>query len=243
MVTDSGKDSSINWKWFGIAFGLIALAMILLLLILPRVLLNKGPELIIVKSIGAPVKIKPTDSGGKTVDHQSLLVFEMLKNGFNVSNDFETLRPNSTHPEPPPISVDENNGSDGLMASQHEGEKETKTLAIKSITLPHNLTSDKQAKNKKKAISNVDDPLFVVQLAAFRNEAKAGEVANLLSEKHNSRLKRMRLETMRFDTGADGVFYRVVSSPLSRLVAEEVCARVRQSGQDCFLRKFRLDSK
>jgi cell division septation protein DedD len=78
----------------------------------------------------------------------------------------------------------------------------------------------------------------VIQLAAFRSDEKANEIASLLSEKHSSRLQGVRLQTMRLDTGSNGVFFRVVSTPMSRAEAENTCTKLRRAGQDCFLRKF-----
>ncbi len=78
----------------------------------------------------------------------------------------------------------------------------------------------------------------MIQLAAFRNDEKAKEIASLLSEKHSSRLQGVRLQTMRLDTGSNGVFFRVVSAPMSRAEAENTCTKLRRAGQDCFLRKF-----
>ena len=73
----------------------------------------------------------------------------------------------------------------------------------------------------------------MIQLAAFKSAEKAEEIANLLSEKHSSRLESI-LQTMRLDTGANGIFFRVVSPPLPRSVAETACAKLRRAGQDCF---------
>ena len=78
----------------------------------------------------------------------------------------------------------------------------------------------------------------MIQLAAFRSAEKAEEIASLLSAKHGSRLDGIKLQTMRLDTGANGIFFRVVSPPLPRAEAETACTNLRRAGQDCFLRKF-----
>ena len=78
----------------------------------------------------------------------------------------------------------------------------------------------------------------MIQLAAFRIAEKAEEIASLLSVKHSSRLDGIKLKTMRLDTGANGIFFRVVSPPLPRVEAEIACTSLRRAGQDCFLRKF-----
>jgi hypothetical protein len=48
----------------------------------------------------------------------------------------------------------------------------------------------------------------------------------------------VQLQTIRLDTGSNGVFFRVASAPMSRTEAENTCKKLRRAGQDCFLRKF-----
>ena len=83
-----------------------------------------------------------------------------------------------------------------------------------------------------------DDPLYLVQLAAFRDAAKAREQAGLLNGKHRDRLDGAELGTMKHDNGDDGVFWRVVSEPLPRVEADSICTALKRAGQDCILRKF-----
>ena len=82
-----------------------------------------------------------------------------------------------------------------------------------------------------------DEPLYMIQLAAFRDAKKASEMARILSEKHKTRLNNVDLETMKVDTGSNGIFHRIVSIPLPRQDADKICGILRRSGQDCFLRK------
>lgn len=95
---------------------------------------------------------------------------------------------------------------------------------------------------KRVVVIEGDAPLYMIQLAAFRDQNKALEIAGILTEKHKKRLGSWQLETMRVDTGTNGVFHRVVSEPLQRNAADQLCAVLRRAGQDCFLRKY-LPSK
>ena len=118
------------------------------------------------------------------------------------------------------------------------------SVAADNTILP--LKQDQKSQNhlktrrnyKKLLIKQTDEPVFVIQLAAFRSVEKAEEIASLLSAKHSSRLDGIQLRTMRLDTGASGIFFRVVSPPLPRAEAETSCTNLRRAGQDCFLRKF-----
>ena len=102
---------------------------------------------------------------------------------------------------------------------------------------------DTTSKIKKRVIViEGDEPLYMIQLAAFRNTEKATEMAKILSQKHKSRLQDVDLETMSVDTGSNGIFYRIVSAPLPRPDADKICGVLRRSGQDCFLRKYTAPS-
>ena len=93
-------------------------------------------------------------------------------------------------------------------------------------------------KPPKRVAVGGDDPLYLVQLAAFRDAAKAREQAGLLNGKHKERLDGAELGTMKHDNGDDGVFWRVVSEPLPRVEADRICSALKRAGQDCILRKF-----
>ena len=93
-------------------------------------------------------------------------------------------------------------------------------------------------KPPKRVAVEGDDPLYLVQLAAFRDAAKAREQAGLLNGKHKDRLDGAELGTMKHDNGDHGVFWRVLSEPLPRVKADRICSALKRAGQDCILRKF-----
>ena len=119
--------------------------------------------------------------------------------------------------------------------------KPTKPAAAKPAAAKAD--KDTTSKIKKRVIViEGDEPLYMIQLAAFRNAEKATEMAKILSQKHKSRLQNVDLETMSVDTGSNGIFYRIVSAPLPRPDADKICGVLRRSGQDCFLRKYTAPS-
>ena len=97
---------------------------------------------------------------------------------------------------------------------------------------------DKSTLKKRVVVIEGDEPLYMIQLAAFRDAKKADEMAKILFEKHKSRLKSVNLKTMTIDAGSNGIFHRIVSAPLPRQDADKMCGILRRSGQDCFLRKY-----
>jgi hypothetical protein len=242
--------SKLIWLVFlGIIIGLGAIGGFV---IWPQLSLKTPADVIIVKAVDGPIKVKPLDPGGATVAHQDLLVIDMLKNGVVNTDELETLRPVLSSPEPPPIdggkpenATDQASLQTGNMATADKvpaPASEAGNASTPSVTTPK-ADAAKPKPKPEKTIAQAptkqgDGPAFVIQLAAFRSAEKAEEIANLLSEKHSSRLESIKLQTMRLDTGANGIFFRVVSPPLPRLVAETACAKLRRAGQDCFLRKF-----
>ena len=104
-------------------------------------------------------------------------------------------------------------------------------------------TPKPNAATAPRVVPSDDEPFYIVQLAAFRDAGKAVEQAGLMSQKHASRLNGATLGTMKIDTGENGVFWRVVSEPLPRADADNLCANLKRAGQDCILRKFNVLSE
>jgi len=245
MESDSTQTNKSKWAWFAFGAIVIALAAMVVVVVWPPLSLKTPTDVIVVKAIDGAIKVKPADPGGMTVPHQDLLVIDLLKSGGADTGEVETLQPRASAPEPPPISAGKTDSAAADPApdsatpaapdapdAADAGSENAAAIQKKTVKAP----SVKPA--TKPAIKQSDGPVFVIQLAAFRSDEKANEIASLLSEKHSSRLQGVRLQTMRLDTGSNGVFFRVVSAPMSRAEAENTCTKLRRAGQDCFLRKF-----
>jgi hypothetical protein len=116
-----------------------------------------------------------------------------------------------------------------------------------------NADSDTDTDTNKTASSGVPIPMagknltrpdesktsfYRIQLAAFKNEGKAMQVAAVLMNKHNSRLDQVSIGVMLHDAGEQGVFYRVVTDPMPRANANKLCNTLKSVGQDCILRSW-----
>ena len=295
MSDEDQQVSGVNWGWFVILASIIAIVGGTTYFLLPSLISKTVTDITVVKAIDAPIKVKPLDPGGEAVDHQDLLVVDILKGGNKADDQTETLRPTSPSPEPPPVAeaetaaktilepplaTSEGAATAGDKATANRGEDAAKKLLPKAKPAPKPVTKtaadrdaagkdatgadtktaktsnkptkpaaakpasakadkDTTSKIKKRVIViEGDEPLYMIQLAAFRNAEKATEMAKILSQKHKSRLQNVDLETMSVDTGSNGIFYRVVSAPLPRPDADKICGVLRRSGQDCFLRKY-----
>ena len=239
MESDSTQTNKSKWAWFAFGVAVVALAAMIIVVVWPPLSLKTPAEVIVVKAIDGAIKVKPADPGGMAVAHQDLLVIDMLKSGLADTGEVETLQPRASAPEPPPISAGK---TDSAAADPAPDSATPAATDVKSenaaATQKKTVKAPSVKPAAKPAIKQSDGPVFVIQLAAFRNDEKAKEIASLLSEKHSSRLQGVRLQTMRLDTGSNGVFFRVVSAPMSRAEAENTCTKLRRVGQDCFLRKF-----
>ena len=300
MSDEDQQVSGVNWGWFAILASIIAIVGGTTYFLLPSLISKTVTDITVVKAIDAPIKVKPLDPGGEAVDHQDLLVVDILKGGNKADDQTETLRPTSPSPEPPPVAetetaaktilepplaTSEDAAKAGDTAMANRGEDAAKKLLPKAKPAPKPVTKtaankdaagkdatgadtktaaktsnkptkpaaakpasakadkDTTSKIKKRVIViEGDEPLYMIQLAAFRNAEKATEMAKILSQKHKSRLQNVDLETMSVDTGSNGIFYRIVSAPLPRPVADKICGVLRRSGQDCFLRKYSAPS-
>ena len=287
MSDEDQQVSGVNWGWFAILASIIAIVGGATYFLLPSLISKTVNDITVVKAIDAPIKVRPLDPGGDSVDHQDLLVVDILRGGTKADDQTETLRPTSPSPEPPPVAEaktaakavfetpietsEDQSKTDG-KAMGNSGDEAAKKPLPKAKPAPKPTTqtlakaaagkdaTDKDAtgvetktaakadkdtasKIKKRVIViEGDEPLYMIQLAAFRNAEKATEMAKILSQKHKSRLQDVDLETMSVDTGSNGIFYRIVSAPLPRPNADKICGVLRRSGQDCFLRKHTAPS-
>ena len=104
-------------------------------------------DVIIVKAVEKPFKIKPTEPGGKIVDHQNLLIVDILKGGTKEADNIETLRPSAPNPEPPPVNVVMDTASEALGGIDKESTMSD--AAQKGVAVP-NATRLQVNKNENK---------------------------------------------------------------------------------------------
>ena len=273
MNADKQESSAVNWGWLFILCALVIIAGLSTYFLLPSLVEPNDDSVTIIQSLDQPIKVKPDEAGGKIIGHQDLLVVDILKNNKNDSDQTENLISEEVNPEPPPLEANKDEIRSNVLSEGIKKvdipdrttpeemivskNKETKSSVPKSVKkeqgkfiaeAPSKKPNPKPKKENQRPklnqnYSDIKDPLYLIQLAAFRRSDKANEIAKLLSEKHKSRLGQMKLETMEISTSNNGIFYRIVSTPMSRSSAENLCLALRRAGQDCFLRKLpQLDS-
>lgn len=148
--------------------------------------------------------------------------------------EIATIDPNSTDTEIKTATAK----SDNETVSKEKTEDVKAPTSLIPTAKPE-VKKQKLASVKPKKTSKTDDPLYRVQLAAFRNADKGAEVASLLTQKHRTRLNNTILETSKIETKDNGVFWRIVTEPLVRADADNLCTLLKRAGQDCILRKVK----
>ena len=104
MSDEDHQGSGVNWGWFAILASIIAIVGGTAYFLLPSLISKTVTDITVIKAIDAPIKTKPLDPGGEAVNHQDLLLVDILKGGNKADDQTETLRPTSPSPEPPPVA-------------------------------------------------------------------------------------------------------------------------------------------
>lgn len=216
---------------------------------------NSAPvNVVVLKAEADSFKEKPEQAPEEEGAGSQSSVMTMLDELQQSKDDVEILSLKPEAPEMPEIEVEtpvaddakaieaEADETDKVEASDSE-QTQTAALDTQEATEDTDDTDD-TAKPKKRPLkplvsknSSVKGPSLMVQLAAFRDQKKAEEVAALLTEKHKERLQGLGLGIMQADTGSSGIFWRVTTEPLPTEDARALCDALKRAGQDCIFRK------
>ena len=221
---------------------------------------DNGPvDVVVLKSDVVDYKTKPQEAEVKPDAGAQSSVMTMLDELNASKDDVEVLSLKPDAPEMPEVAIPSETETDEKDAVT---EVATNQAQSAKIAKP-GATPDKPAleKEAEKASENAEEnneaakplkrpikplvienpvakgPSMMVQLAAFRNQEKAEQVAALLTEKHKDRLQGLSLGIMQADTGSSGIFWRVTTEPLPTEDARSLCDNLKRAGQDCIFRK------
>ncbi|ADE38663.1 SPOR domain-containing protein [Candidatus Puniceispirillum marinum] len=276
MAVKGDTNSEKKWRSLLVLVFITLAAGVVTYFLMPIFLPADQNDVQIISAPDGPIKVKPDDVGGKAIKNQDSAVMSMIANNSKSDVDVENLRPLSSDPELPPVTLtEETKEAEAEPDTQIETDNETTMEVAAANVKPSDteetsppLTSDNETvsnespeaekapkslipkakpagKPQKPAITRqtktpkTDEPLYRVQLAAFRNDDKAAEVASLLTQKHRTRLNDVILETTKIETKDNGVFWRIVTEALVRVEADNLCTLLKRAGQDCILRKVK----
>lgn len=192
-------------------------------------------------------------------------VFNLLDELSSAKEDVEVLNLEPSSPELPELKIDEpqneepqneepqnevpqNEDAIAQTEAKQDADPSSSTTGEATDSTETAVAEDQPAAPTKRPAAprvvkkNIvkDGPSMMVQLAAFRNQAKAQEIASLLTEKHADRLQGLTLGVMQIDTGSSGIFWRVITEALPNEDARALCDSLKRAGQDCILRKANI---
>jgi len=103
MSDQDQQVSGVNWGWFAVLASIVVVVGMTTYFMLPGLISKTASDVTIVKAVDGPIKVKPAEPGGEKIDHQDLLVVDILKGGNKSDAQVESLRPAAPSPEPPPV--------------------------------------------------------------------------------------------------------------------------------------------
>ena len=201
---------------------------------------NNGPvDVVVLKSETSSFKEKPAEEVSDDDAGSSSSVMNMLDDLTENKDDIEVLSLKTETPEMPEIQLPKSKNvtasasqkTNDIQATEEDNVNEVVSVEESNKPVKRPLTP---LVSKNTAASG---PSMMVQLAAFRDQKKAEEVAALLTEKHKSRLQGLGLGIMPIETNNSGVFWRVITEALPSEDARNLCDELKRAGQDCIFRK------
>ena len=240
MSDDIGKKSGISWLAMSLLSLMIVAAVGAAYLYLPALMPETSTDIVMIQGEEGPFKTKPADPGGKIITNQDSKVMKMLGDLTPETEKVETLLPPSAAPELPPVAVEtsprpgvqlaDNNDSNSETTGKAGSETDYDRENVPAVKKPAKaiVATTKPMKSESKPITtprvavDPNEPIYLVQLAAFRKEDVAAD-GGLVAEETEKRLQDAKLGTIRIDTGDNGIF-GALSQNRSHGAADTICA-------------------
>ena len=169
--------SSVNWKWFCILAGSMVLAGVATYFVLPSLVSKTENDVIIISAVKTPIKVKPTEPSGKIVNHQNLLIVDILKGEEKGADQTETLRLSAPNPEPPPVNIIKDKAS----KAPHEAGKEPATFHA-AQKLANMTDTGSTSSNQNTSKMRVKGPEITPKTSAKEARAKNKAVEKPIAE-------------------------------------------------------------
>ena len=218
----------------------------------------KAPvELVVLKADQGDFKTKAEAVKTDDSAESNSTVFTLLDELSSSKEEVEILNLEPSSPELPEVKIEEPANEQPVNEEPKKAEaevEETQPLAqadkpadAKKEEAKESETAETAAPATRPTAPRIvkkdlikEGPSMMVQLAAFRNQEKAQEIASLLTKKHSERLQGLTLGVMQIDTGSSGIFWRVITEALPNEDARALCDSLKRAGQDCILRKANI---
>ena len=201
-------------------------------------------DITIIQADTAPYKIPHPNAADARVDNTDSALLSNLDTPNRQALEGEVLIPPESTPELPPVEVEVEVAPAPAPAPETAPapapESGLTEIPVSTPQAEPEPAPEPEPESEPAPAPKIDPniPLYHVQLASFRDEARAKRNAALLTEKHRARLKSGEsFTTMFHDAGEQGQFWRIVSAPMPRSDARNFCNVLKSVGQDCILNK------
>lgn len=196
---------------------------------------NGSPPLI--RADTSPVKVPPENPGGVAIPHQDKTVYERISGGMEThsADEVEQLLPRAEEPMPmaqTPDAPADQPVTEPLVSAAPVAPVDTvpsvpAAVAEVPATIPDTVPAP---------VVTATSGGYVVQLAAFRDEASALSAFSKLQKKYGAELSGTQSDIQRADLGDKGIYYRLRAGYMDKAAAVALCDQLSKQGQSCFVR-------
>ncbi|MBI1262490.1 MAG: hypothetical protein GC184_12295 [Rhizobiales bacterium] len=196
---------------------------------------NGTPPLI--RADTSPVKVAPEKPGGVAIPHQDKTVYERISGGLETSpaDEVEQLLPRAEEPLPmgeaPAAPVDQPVTEPLVSAAPVAPVETAPSVPAPVAEVPATVPDTTPA-----PVVTATSGDYVVQLAAFRDEASALAAFIKLQKKYGAELAGTQSDIQRADLGDKGIYYRLRAGYMDKAGAQALCETLSKQGQSCFVR-------
>lgn len=190
----------------------------------------------LLRADGEPTKEAPENPGGKAFPHRDAGVYNRITGDSETdSADGEQLLP----PAEEPLAID--NGA--AVPREDRQALDRMAAAVESAPIDDVPPVEEAAPPAEQTAPTQDEPViaasggYVVQLAAFRDDASAREAFGKLQTKYPDLLGGLKADIQRADLGEKGIYYRLRAGYMDKDDAAVVCGAFNAKGQGCLVRQ------
>lgn len=200
----------------------------------------------VLRADGEPTKELPENPGGKKFPHQDAGVYNRIAgDGQTAPGDSEQLLP----PAEEPLAIDNSAISPSDQRAMDRMAQAVETAPLEPAgggARVEDAAPVEEAAPVEDAAPTEDAPPtaatpatgggYVVQLAAFRDEAAARDAFGKLQTKYPDLLGSLGVDIQRADLGDKGIYYRLRAGYLEKGAADALCRQLEAKGQGCLVR-------
>lgn len=196
----------------------------------------------VIRADDSPTKVVPTNPGGIEIPHQDKTVYDRISG--DKSSGAEHLlpspeepmavKPAPAQPAVPPSSAPSTPIGPSISPAP-SGEVTQQTLPPASTGNQPAIEPAPVAPVEAAPPAASTAGGYVVQLAAFRDEASARAEFRKLQKKYTA-LAGLSADIQRADLGAKGIYYRLRGGYMDKAKASDLCAGLKAQGQACLVK-------